>query len=126
MFLIYFLPFNEHCFTVILAKFFFESFHSKAIVSITHQHFKKLFYNNIYSGTILLLLFICSGILVLGFTFWFIVYVFSITCFLAHYFYVFIVPCFIFAALCVSNNTKELLDQELIPYRCSSCCSCRW
>jgi len=54
-----------------------------------------------FSGTILLLLLICNGVLVflvLVFTFQFVVYVSSVS-FLAHCFSVFIVPCFILCCL---------------------------
>jgi len=56
---------------------------------------------SMFSGTILLLLLICNGVLVffvLVFTFQIVVYVFSVS-FLAHCFSVFIVPYFILCSL---------------------------
>ena len=62
-----------------------------------------------FSGTILLLLLICNGVLVflvLVFTFQFVVYVFSVS-FLAQCFNVLLKHILFCAALCVSNNNNN-------------------
>ena len=74
---------------------------------------------SMFSGTILLLLLICNGVLVffvLVFTFQIVVYVFSVS-FLAHTVLVFLLYHILFcAALCVSNNNKLPKQFALLLY----------